>query len=469
LTLDSGQSRFGPSNRQEEETSDMARLADAPASSRHPRRVELISQSQPQSPIGVNRVLEALHEIDAATDEILRVAVSDPERAGERAADVVRHRAHAIGFESEAFRLALVDRLTQGAWLTEYAPLDAIDAMLRALVALTPVVAASLWARDVTGRLERLAAAGPQGKRAKQEARRLLLDDEEGTVSGGHMRTLPVTRWGQLVAALVLRLGTADDEDVLPAAARAASSAAVLIERQRQLEAGESREALLRAAADRRFARLALDVHDGPLQDVAALLSDVRLYRDQLLRALRDTPNGPILVARTDDFEARLIAIDRDLRGLAQSFEAPSLLAQQLPEMIETEVAVLRARLGIQASLTCELDTERLTPSQQICLIRLVQETLSNVRDHSDARHVDIELTQRDGHFHLLVKDDGVGFDVERTLVRVARQGRLGLVGMAERVRLLGGVFDVESAPGEGTVVTAALPEFTPAETGEEL
>jgi hypothetical protein len=61
------------------------------------------------------------------------------------------------------------------------------------------------------------------------------------------------------------------------------------------------------------------------------------------------------------------------------------------------------------------------------------------------------------------VTDDGAGFNVERTLVRAARSGRLGLVGMAERVRLLGGVFDIDSAPGAGTTISVSLPRWSAA------
>jgi two-component system, NarL family, sensor kinase len=62
----------------------------------------------------------------------------------------------------------------------------------------------------------------------------------------------------------------------------------------------------------------------------------------------------------------------------------------------------------------------------------------------------------------LRIADNGEGFDVAQTVVAAARRGRLGVVGMNERVRLLGGVFEIESEPGQGTTITAALPAWRP-------
>jgi signal transduction histidine kinase len=66
------------------------------------------------------------------------------------------------------------------------------------------------------------------------------------------------------------------------------------------------------------------------------------------------------------------------------------------------------------------------------------------------------------------VTDNGRGFDVERTLVQAARKGRLGLVGMSERVRLLGGRFDLQSSPGGPTTISAKIPRWRPLEAENE-
>ena len=100
-----------------------------------------------------------------------------------------------------------------------------------------------------------------------------------------------------------------------------------------------------------------------------------------------------------------------------------------------------------------------------IACFRVAQEALTNVVRHSRARHVWIELSQRDGFVELVVRDDGVGFDVGRTLERAARGSNLGLIGMRERVEILGGTLKIDSGVGQGTRICIALPlaEASPA------
>jgi signal transduction histidine kinase len=82
---------------------------------------------------------------------------------------------------------------------------------------------------------------------------------------------------------------------------------------------------------------------------------------------------------------------------------------------------------------------------------------------------VSVSVVARRGHVHAEITDNGHGFHVERTLIRAARNGRIGLVGMSERARLLGGRFDVRSAPGGPTTVSIALPAWRPPETAEAV
>jgi two-component system sensor kinase len=107
-------------------------------------------------------------------------------------------------------------------------------------------------------------------------------------------------------------------------------------------------------------------------------------------------------------------------------------------------------------------DLEALTASQAIVLLRVVQEALANVEAHSGARSASVTVTAGAEELQAEVLDDGQGFEVEPTLVAAARGGRLGLVGMSERVRLLEGRLDVESRPGGPTRVAAVIPRWRP-------
>jgi len=90
-------------------------------------------------------------------------------------------------------------------------------------------------------------------------------------------------------------------------------------------------------------------------------------------------------------------------------------------------------------------------------LFRVVQEALSNVRKHSEAKGVSVLLSSRRTFVDLTITDNGCGFDPRRLAT-----DRLGLAGISERVRLLGGAVEIETSPGKGTIVRATLPQWRP-------
>jgi signal transduction histidine kinase len=93
-----------------------------------------------------------------------------------------------------------------------------------------------------------------------------------------------------------------------------------------------------------------------------------------------------------------------------------------------------------------------------IACFRVVQEAMTNVVRHARAQHVWIELNQNDVRLELVLRDDGVGFDVTSTLDRAATGANLGLLGMRERVEILGGQLEIDSQPGRGTRIHISLP-----------
>ena len=104
----------------------------------------------------------------------------------------------------------------------------------------------------------------------------------------------------------------------------------------------------------------------------------------------------------------------------------------------------------------------------EIACFRAAQEALTNVVRHARAQHVWIELNQTDDALELVVRDDGVGFDVTKTLYRAASSGHLGLLGMKERVQILGGNLEVDSEPGHGTRIRISLPLAEPSSEAAE-
>jgi signal transduction histidine kinase len=98
---------------------------------------------------------------------------------------------------------------------------------------------------------------------------------------------------------------------------------------------------------------------------------------------------------------------------------------------------------------------DSLSDEVRTCIYRVVQEALQNVSRHSGAKTAVIAVRDVGGSLSLSVSDDGRGFDPERT------RG-LGMLGIEERIRQLGGQFEVESAPGKGTTLRSTLPVAVP-------
>jgi signal transduction histidine kinase len=216
----------------------------------------------------------------------------------------------------------------------------------------------------------------------------------------------------------------------------------------------------LAAANERLLVRLGLDLHDGPLQLVSALAQDVRLLREQLV-GLVASDHRELVVGRFADLHSQLAELHQDLRDLAHSLEPRSLLQQPLPEAVARELAALNRRTGISTAIAVDGPFNALSASQRIALLRVLQEALSNIRQHSGSGEVVVMLRDEGAEgVCLVIRDDGHGFDPERVVPAEDGESGLGLVGMRERLRLLGGRLDVESAPGGPTIVRATLPPW---------
>lgn len=215
----------------------------------------------------------------------------------------------------------------------------------------------------------------------------------------------------------------------------------------------------LAEANERLLVRLGFDIHDGPLQQVYVLAQDVRLLREQVV-ALVGSDHRDQLVGRFADVEAELAELHRDLRDLAHSLEPRSLLQQTLPDAVRRELDVLERRTPIRTSLELSGAFEALTASQRIALLRVLQEALSNIRQHSGARAVSVALSEHEGGVSMSITDDGRGFEPDRAVPGETDEGGLGLTGMRERLRLLGGRLELESSTGGPTVVRALLPRW---------
>jgi signal transduction histidine kinase len=148
-----------------------------------------------------------------------------------------------------------------------------------------------------------------------------------------------------------------------------------------------------------------------------------------------------------------------ELLNLARQLRPSALDDHGLVPAVETQLKRFSARTGIEVRLDTRGDHDTLPEVVQTAIYRVAQEALTNVTRHAGATVVEMDLEERDGGAELRVRDDGSGFDPSGRTNSEGPSGGLGLVGMAERARLVGGELDVRSAPGGGTTITLRVPE----------
>jgi signal transduction histidine kinase len=378
--------------------------------------------------------------------------------------ELVSTVASALGCSTEAASLDLFLRAASSPRLLELPPLVTVELQLGLLVALAPVSDVSLWSGGPLAELGCLVNAGDAQptRRVRHVARATLDGVPDGGVSErGWIHSVPVKRWQQPYAALVARARPDCRERAVVFLEEAAALLAPVLERNMLLERNAARERALVDSGERRLLRLGFDLHDGPIQDLVALATDVRLAGTQVSEHV-DGPARELVAGRLEDLTGQIVELDRTLRELAQSLEPTSVLESSLTDVLQREVDSFRARTHIRVALDLAGNLDSLTASQRIALYRIVQESLANVREHSGAKEVQIRVHGGERGTEAHIVDDGRGFEVAKTLIRAAKRGRLGLVGMGERVRLLGGRFDVQSSPGGPTSISLVLPRWQP-------
>jgi signal transduction histidine kinase len=189
-----------------------------------------------------------------------------------------------------------------------------------------------------------------------------------------------------------------------------------------------------------------------------------------------------------DDTIQSLVAISRRLELVQASLDDPQQAQEQLStlqELLQSTVEGVRRfsrelrptlleDLGLVPALrrlvreltaeTVELDmvvrgdSQGIAPDVELAIYRIAQEAINNVRRHAQAHQVEVQLDMSSESIHLLIKDDGQGFRMASSPSELAQQGSFGLMGIQERVELLGGRMDIHSEAGQGTRLEVWLP-----------
>jgi signal transduction histidine kinase len=360
-------------------------------------------------------------------------------------------------------RLALGREVLRTTRLPEL-PIDvAIEVQLALLLTFAGAEAVSLWTLWPSGDLKHVSHAGNfelKAQQTRQAARKLIKGEVPEVEDPKSAVGIRIERLQPPAGALIARGRRRGSDNRTLLLEAAAPVLAALLDREALLSPGSPSEHSVMSSVDRRLARLRFDLHDGPQQDLHLLGQDLRLFREQLRPLIANEPNADRLLGRLDDLDAQLVALDGDLRRLSTSVQSPFLQPGSLPDVLKQITDAFAGRTGVEPETRLSGDLGRLTDSQQITLLALIREALTNIREHSGARTVTISISAERRGVEVRVTDDGCGFEPETTLVRAARAGRLGLVGMHERVRMLGGRTRIDSRPGGPTVISATMPPW---------
>ncbi|HWT90480.1 MAG TPA: GAF domain-containing sensor histidine kinase [Solirubrobacterales bacterium] len=223
-----------------------------------------------------------------------------------------------------------------------------------------------------------------------------------------------------------------------------AASAATAVATAQTVESERLRQQV--EAAEKERERWARELHDDALQGLAAI-------RISLATALQSKSERreALIESAAEETIIRLERQINDLNRLINDLRPAALERLGLAGALKALAQESSARSGVRVETAVELSEETGGDEERI-VYRLIQEALNNVIKHAGASQVEVAAREAGGEIHILVADDGAGFDPG------AGAGGRGLTGMRERIELLGGSIAVESAPGEGTKISARVP-----------
>ncbi len=199
---------------------------------------------------------------------------------------------------------------------------------------------------------------------------------------------------------------------------------------------------------------VARELHDEIGQILTASKIDLQVIRrDQSSNDFAD---------RLDDNIAMLNECLQRVRDLSLDLRPSILDDLGIVAALRWQLERLQQRAGFQGHLTVEHIPERLGPDVETACFRVAREALTNIAKHAKAHNVEMNLTFSDEELVLSIQDDGIGFDSAKALEEATHGKSFGVLGMQERVALLGGKFELNSSVGKGTIVDVRLPLRVP-------
>jgi PAS domain S-box-containing protein len=199
---------------------------------------------------------------------------------------------------------------------------------------------------------------------------------------------------------------------------------------------------------------IARELHDGPVQDLSSLLFNIQY--------VKEVAEDPSLLVELETIAEGIRTSIQNLRDMINLIRPPSLIRFGLAKAINVYVEDYREKHPqIELNTSLQDDQNRLREPVRLGMFRILQEALTNISKHAQAKSVGVCLLCEDHQVVLEIRDDGDGFQLSENLSDYSCEGHFGLIGMKERADAAGGKFQVTSDPGKGTTIRVIIPTDT--------
>jgi signal transduction histidine kinase len=221
-----------------------------------------------------------------------------------------------------------------------------------------------------------------------------------------------------------------------------ANRAAVAVDQSHRVASDALRRVVEAQELERR--RLARELHDQTGQELTGVLLS--------LKAVEEAKNPAELAEAVAKVRAQVVETLRDVRRLAVELRPQALDDFGLVAAVERLTQTFAEQTGLGVDIEAQLGDARLPSEVETALYRMVQEALTNIVKHAQAKRVSIILGLSRASVSAVIEDDGIGFETDRI------HDGMGLAGMRERLALVGGKLKIESRPGAGTTLVGEVP-----------
>jgi signal transduction histidine kinase len=274
---------------------------------------------------------------------------------------------------------------------------------------------------------------------------------------------LPLTIQHRVIGSIVLaRLKTNPKpltSDELKLMAGIARQLGLSIENAHLYEEAQKREKMLGellqqvvGAQEAERQRIARELHDATGQSLTAIALGLRGIEAMVAN------ESPIDIKQIRELKLFGTNALGELRQLIADLRPPQLDDLGLVAALQWYIQAFEKRCSIQTNFVLEGEQIRLPSEYETVLFRITQEALTNIAKHANASHTAVKLKMCPGEIQVTIKDNGVGFDPEKKLGEEGKRTGWGLLGIQERTLLLGGQYDIDAAPGQGTRIRVTIP-----------